>query len=232
MIDIVTINKDNKDGLEKTILSVINQTAFDQINYIIIDGGSTDGSKEIIKKYKKYFGWSTSRKDKGIHNAMNKSLSHLKGEYVLFLNSGDYLVSNNVISNALKYLHNEIIIYGNEAFRYKQKRIGSLTREISYTDVLKPKYYPFVLSEEFFRTNALPHQSTFIKTEYQKEHPYSESYKIIGDWIMLREAILEEKVSYKHIPLMVASYDMYGVSSQNPDLIREEQNDYYKSKDK
>jgi glycosyltransferase involved in cell wall biosynthesis len=97
MIDIVTINKDNKDGLEKTILSVINQTKFDEINYILIDGGSEDGSKDIVKKYKKYFGWSTTRKDKGIYNAMNKSLEHLKGEYVLFLNSGDYLVSNDVI---------------------------------------------------------------------------------------------------------------------------------------
>lgn len=230
MIDIVTINKDNKDGLEKTILSVINQTVFDEINYIVIDGGSEDGSKDIVKKYKKYFGYSTSRKDKGIYNAMNKSLEHLKGDYVLFLNSGDYLVSNDVIEKALKYLHNEVIIYGDKVLRYKEKRIGVVSKEVSYADIQKPRYYPLALNEEFFRIDALPHQATFIRTEYQKQHPYNENYRIISDWIMTREAILEEKVSYKHIPLIVVSFDMYGISAQNPDLIREEQNDYYKSK--
>lgn len=232
MIDIVTINKDNKDGLEKTILSVINQTKFDEINYIVIDGGSEDGSKDIVKKYKKYFGWSTTRKDKGIYNAMNKSLEHLKGDYVLFLNSGDYLVSETVISRTLKYLHDFTIIYGDEVLRFKQKRIGSITKEVSYADIEKPRYFPLVINEEFFRTNSLPHQATFIKSEYMKAHPYDENYKIISDWIMCREAILENKESYKHIPLIVASFDMYGISARNPDLIKEEQNDYYKSKDK
>lgn len=230
MIDIVTINLNNKDGLEKTILSVISQTKFDEINYIIIDGGSTDGSKEIVKKYKKYFGWSTTRQDKGIYNAMNKSLEHLKGEYVLFLNSGDYLVSNDVISKVLKYLHGETFIYGDEVLRYKQKRIGVVSKEVSYVEIEKPLYFPPVVNEEFFSMHALPHQATFIKTDYMKAHPYDENYRIISDWIMFREGVLENKVSYKHIPVVISSFDMYGISSNNGGM--NEINDYLSKKDK
>jgi glycosyltransferase involved in cell wall biosynthesis len=230
MIDIVTINKDNRDGLEKTILAVINQTKFDEINYIVIDGGSTDGSKEIVKKYKKYFGWSTTRKDKGIYNAMNKSLEHLKGEYVLFLNSGDYLVSNDVISKVLKYLHGETFIYGDEVLRYKQKRIGVVSKEVSYVEIEKPLYFPPVVNEEFFSMHALQHQATFIKTDYMKAHPYDENYRIISDWIMFREGVLENKVSYKHIPVVISSFDMYGISSNNGGM--NEINDYLSKKDK
>ena len=230
MIDIVTINKDNKDGLEKTILSVINQTKFDEINYIIIDGGSTDGSKEIIKKYKKYFGWSTSRKDKGIYNAMNKSLEHLQGDYVLFLNSGDYLVSNDVISKVLKYLHDETFIYGDEVLRYKQKRIGVVNKEVSYVEIEKPLYFPPIINDGFFNTNALPHQATFIKCDYMKTHPYDENYRIISDWIMFREGVLENKVSYKHIPVVISSFDMYGISSNSGGM--NEINDYLSKKGK
>ena len=230
MIDIVTINKDNKDGLEKTILSVINQTKFDEINYIVIDGGSEDGSKDIVKKYKKYFGWSTTRKDKGIYNAMNKSLEHLKGEYVLFLNSGDYLVSNDVISKVLKYLHGETFIYGDEVLRYKQKRIGVVSKEVSYVEIEKPLYFPPIINDGFFSTNALPHQATFIKTDYMKTHPYDENYRIISDWIMFREGVLENKVSYKHIPVVISSFDMYGISSNNGGM--NEINDYLSKKDK
>lgn len=235
MIDIVTINKDNKDGLEKTILSVINQTAFDEINYIIIDGGSTDGSKEIIKKYKEYFGYSTSRKDKGIYNAMNKSLEHLKGDYVLFLNSGDYLVSETTIEEVLKHFDGTPIIYGDHMIEGHKKAVnldGVTIMIYSKEPVLSTIKALDKVDEGYFKVNSLPHQSTFIKCDYMKLHPYSEKYRIISDWILFREAILDEKIGYKHIPMAVANFDLNGISSKRHDLISEEMNDYYKSKDK
>ena len=235
MIDIVTINKDNRDGLEKTILSVISQTKFDEINYIVIDGGSTDGSKEIIKKYKNLLGYSTSRQDKGIYNAFNKALSHLKGEYVLFLNSGDYLVSETTIEQVLKYLNNEVIIYGDQMLSGNKKlvNLGGVSIMVhSNEPVASIKKYPDNVDDAYFRTNALPHQSTFIKCDYMKEHPYSEDYRIIGDWKLLREAIVVDKVKYKHIPVIVSSFALDGISSTQSNIGIEEINDYYKTIDK
>lgn len=234
MIDIVTINKDNKDGLLQTILSVISQTKFDEINYIIIDGGSTDGSKEIIKKYKNLFGYSTSRRDKGIYNAFNKALSHLKGEYVLFLNSGDYLVSETTIEQVLNYLDGTVIVYGDQMLSGNKKlvNLGGVSIMVHSDEVVATnKILPDKLNEDFFRTNSLPHQATFIKTEYMKEHPYDETYKVIGDWKFFREAIMVDKVTYKHIPVTVSYFALDGISSKNDTYIKEK-TDYYKTIDK
>lgn len=231
MIDIVTINKDNKDGLSETILSVISQTVYDQINYIVIDGGSTDGSKEIIKKYKGRLGYSISRPDKGIYNAMNKALSHLKGDYVLFLNSGDYLASETTIEQVLKYLDGTTIIYGDQMLVGNKKlvNLGGVSIMVhSNEPVVSIKKYPDNVDESFFNGDSLPHQSTFIKCDYQKEHPYSEEYRIIGDWKLLKEAIIDNKVSYKHIPVTVSYFALNGISSKDDAYIKEKTN-YYKT---
>ena len=94
-LSIITINKNNAFGLEKTIQSVINQTYFNQIEYIIIDGLSTDSSSDILEKYKDYFSYCISEEDEGIYDAMNKGIKAATGEYLLFLNK-------NVCWNSLK----------------------------------------------------------------------------------------------------------------------------------
>ncbi len=87
-LSIITVNLNNKDGLQKTIDSVISQT-FKDFEWIVIDGGSTDGSKELIEKYSDYISYWVSEPDKGIYNAMNKGIKVAKGDYLEFLNSGD-----------------------------------------------------------------------------------------------------------------------------------------------
>lgn len=89
-LSIITVNLNNKDGLQKTIESVISQTCKD-FEWIIIDGGSVDGSKDIIEKYSKEIDYWVSESDQGIYHAMNKGILRSHGEYLLFLNSGDYL---------------------------------------------------------------------------------------------------------------------------------------------
>ena len=121
MITIVTINLNNKEGLKRTIESVINQTFFDKIEYVIIDGGSTDGSVDIIKEYEDKLAYWCSEPDGGIFPAMNKSIEHINGEYVLFLNSGDILNNNNVIKRVYDELDRDIV-YGNE-YKVNNKRI-------------------------------------------------------------------------------------------------------------
>ena len=220
MISIVTINKDNKEGLRKTIESVISQTYFSYIEYIIIDGASTDGSVDVIKEYKDYIDYWVSEPDNGIFNAFNKSLSHLKGDYVLFLNSGDYLASDVVIECASKYLGEHDIVYGNLiVFNENGNHICNV-REIAY---IKEK-----LDESFFKRTAMPHQASFIRTDYQKEHPYDETFKIAGDWKFFREAIMKNKCTYSTIPFAISYYNEDGISTNNRYLFRQEISNYYK----
>lgn len=217
MINVITINLNNKDGLKKTIESVVNQTYFDKINYIIIDGGSTDGSVDVIKEYQDKLYYWVSEKDNGIFNAMNKGIDAAPNEgYCLFLNSGDFLVNSLKIERIWNEL-NVDILYGNEIM------IKSDGRQFTST-------YPDILDERFFKISALPHQSTFIKTELLKKHKYSEVYFVMGDWKLLRELIMEEKVSYKHIKKNISIYNLDGISTLYKDIFKDEKRNYYRSK--
>lgn len=214
MIDIITINKDNREGLEKTINSVINQTFFDMVNFIIIDGDSNDGSKELIEEYNDRLFYWVSEKDNGIYNAMNKGLEASVSPYLLFLNSGDYLSENNVLERVFPYLDGTDIIYGNE-WKVNERYKGAYEAK-----------YPNKLDESFFRRTSLPHQSTFIKRELLIKHPYSEDYKIISDWKFFIEAF-RNGCTFKHMPFIVSVYDCSGFSFQNFSLMQKEKNKFY-----
>lgn len=212
MITIVTINLNNKDGLKRTIESVVNQTFFDKVEYVIIDGGSTDGSVDVIKEYDDNIAYWCSEPDGGIFPAMNKSIEHINGDYVLYLNSGDILNKNNVIERVYGELDKDIV-YGNE-YKVNNKRI--LAR------------FPDNLNENFFKKSALPHQSTFIRAELLKERGYSEKWQVLGDWSWLRERIMVDKVSYKHLNFPISDYDLNGFSTINQKLFFAERDKYYK----
>lgn len=212
MITIVTINLNNKEGLKRTIESVVNQTFFDKVEYVIIDGGSTDGSVDVIKEYDDNIAYWCSEPDGGIFPAMNKSIEHINGDYVLYLNSGDILNKNNVIERVYGELDKDIV-YGNE-YKVNNKRI--LAR------------FPDNLNENFFKKSALPHQSTFIRAELLKERGYSEKWKVLGDWSWLRERIMVDKVSYKHLNFPISDYDLNGFSTINQKLFFAERDEYYK----
>lgn len=220
MLDIVTITLNNREGLERTMNSVLSQSFFHLINYIIIDGGSTDGSKELIEQHKHNLYYWCSEPDKGIFNAMNKGVDHLTGDYVLFLNSGDYLHSSTTIENVYDQLDSDIV-YGNQITFHNTDAIVSYVARDSVTK------YPDKLDEGFFRRSALPHQSTFIRTSLQKQHKYDESCKIAGDWKLTREAILDNGASYKHIPMVISHYNLDGISSRQQQVFKKEKMEYY-----
>lgn len=231
MIDIVTINLNNKEGLERTIQSVTSQTFFDIIDYIIIDGGSTDGSKEVIESVKDKLYYWCSEPDKGIFNAFNKAIEHLTGDYVLFLNSGDYLHSDTTIEEIYDKLDADIV-YGDEMmFKYTNMAMVNYTNFRPVQEQLSK--YPDVLTEGFFKRSALPHQSTFIKVSLQKQHKYDENCVIAGDWKLTREAIMKNGATYKHVPMIVSHYSLDGISAKKYDIFVEEKENYYKQlKDK
>ena len=109
-LSIITINYNNRDGLQKTIDSVISQS-FNDYEWIVIDGDSNDGSREIIEQYCDRFAYWCSEPDSGIYNAINKGLSHATGEYVQFLNSGDWLYSDNILEKAFSIIDGKNDIY-------------------------------------------------------------------------------------------------------------------------
>ena len=100
-LSVITINYNNRDGLRKTIESVVNQTCRD-FEYIIIDGGSTDGSVDVIKQYADRIDYWVSEPDKGIYHAMNKGIAVAHGEYLNFMNSGDCFYESTVVENVLQ----------------------------------------------------------------------------------------------------------------------------------
>lgn len=212
-ISVVTINLNNKEGLKKTIESVINQTRFDLIEYIIIDGGSTDGSVDVINEYSDKISKWVSEKDNGIFNAMNKGIDYITGDYALFLNSGDYFSSLQVIEQIIDKLDKDIV-YGDE---YKVKGTA-----------INLSKYPDTLTEHFFKTTALPHQSTFIKTELLKKNKYNEEYKLLGDWLWFRDRVMEDKISYKHITDRISCYGLDGISTTQRNVHDTEKREYYK----
>ena len=210
-ISIITINLNNKEGLRKTIESVVNQT-YKDIEYVVIDGGSTDGSVNIINEYADKLAYWCSEKDGGIFNAFNKAIPHINGNYALFLNSGDKFHQNDVVEKAVPLLDKDIC-YGNE------QKVGRRTYIARFPDRL---------DEYFFKTSALPHQSSFIRSELLKEHPYSEDWKILGDWMWGREEIMVKKRSYRHLNFVVSDYNLEGLSSVHQNEFKAERAEYYK----
>ncbi|MDR0864809.1 MAG: glycosyltransferase [Candidatus Symbiothrix sp.] len=191
-LSIITINLNNQDGLRKTIESVVSQS-FTDFEYIVIDGGSTDGSIEIIKQYQEKITYWVSEPDKGIYNAMNKGILQAKGEYCLFLNSGDYLYNSKVLQ----------LFFDNE-----------VKEDIVYGKIANHIDYPSKLRFSFMLAWSLPHPAGFIKRDlFGKIGLYEESNKIISDWAFFMLAIYVYQCSYKHIPIIISVFDRGGISS-------------------
>jgi len=206
-LSIITVNLNNRDGLKRTIDSVVSQT-FRDFEWIVIDGGSTDGSKELIEEYADHFAYWCSEPDKGIYNAMNKGVSHARGEYCQFLNSGDWLAGNNVYEEVFCHNLEADVCYGNIK-RYS--RDGFIDNFI----------YAQNLSLLYLFEQSLGHNSTFIKRQVLMDFPYDESLRIVADWKFFLEAAIHNK-SFTKIELFVGCFDMTGISSMNEDLVEAE----------
>lgn len=199
-LSIITINFNNCDGLKKTIESVKSQS-YKDFEYIIIDGGSNDGSVEIIKEYKSVIDYWVSEPDKGIYNAMNKGVKSAAGKYCLFLNSGDYLYSDKSLSLFKEDKSNFDIISG---YAYYADIKGNLKKI--------RKIYDYISMAELIK-ESLPHPSTFIKRELLIKNPYDENFKICSDWKFFLEQLVIKNSSFKVLPGIISVFELGGVSS-------------------
>lgn len=197
---IITINYNNKEGLRKTIESVVNQS-FKDFEYIIIDGGSTDGSVEIIKDCADGVDYWVSELDKGIYHAMNKGILQAHGEYLNFMNSGDCFYDNEVLDKVVPLLQSDIVTGEENCLR----RI--VRQDITMFDFVK---------------GTISHQASFIKKELFINHLYDENYKIVSDWKFFIEAIIYRNCSFRKIELVVCDFDPTGMGSVHPELNEKE----------
>jgi glycosyltransferase involved in cell wall biosynthesis len=196
-ISIITINKNNASGLEKTCLSVVTQT-FKDFEWIVIDGASTDNSVSIIKQYADRVTYWVSQQDLGIYNAMNKGIKQAAGSYLLFLNSGDFLPHPWTLDEVF-----------NEIKTYKQT-------DVYFSDAVESNHnvniYPENITLRFFIHYMINHQNTLIRRELFDHQLFNEKYIITADWYFFITELIQHNISFFKIKTKIAVFDMNGVS--------------------
>ncbi len=211
-LSIITINYNHLDGLKKTFESVCSQTWSDY-EWIVIDGGSTDGSKEFIEEHRSYFAYWCSEPDGGVYNAMNKGILKASGEYLNFMNSGDTFYATTSLQVVFGVERNADILFG-----AMQLPDGSL----DHFQMMKPCLHWYD-----FYDNTLPHQSSFIRNSmFDQIGLYDESYRISADWYFFAKAFMSHNASLEFIPSILARFEGGGVSTNS--LKAEEENKRFK----
>lgn len=194
-ISIATVVYNDQNSIEETIISVINQQ-YRNIEYIVIDGNSTDGTKDIISKYIDSISIFISEPDKGIYDAINKALSYATGEFIVFLNSGDSFYSLETISTLVTKMDElNSVYYGISIIRESKKIIG---RHENYFNSLR-----------LVRENIC-HQSIFYPKLIYKEYTYNLNYPAYADWIY--NISIFNKVKFKYLDLIISNHEIGGFS--------------------
>ena len=212
---IITVCKNVEISIEKTMLSVVTQSCFaENIEYVIIDGASTDKTVEIIKQYaeKHPIKW-ISEPDSGIYNAMNKALKMVSGEMVYFLNAGDSLFDKRTISLVLNefeknnpdFLFTDILLCKNKDLQQ------TVIKKFDRVD----KYFLF--------RDCICHQASFFKKSiFERLAGFNEKFKLAADYEMLLKIMTDKSLKKEYLPITAAYYDTAGASSTSKDVVKEE----------
>lgn len=205
-LSIITINYNNVEGLQKTMLSVLEQT-FKDYEYIIIDGGSTDGSADVIQNNSSRLTYWISEPDKGIYNAMNKGILQAKGEYLQFLNSGDWLENETILAKVFDTPRSAEILYGNMNEVLPNGRIK-----------LRVPLTGDRLTMASFNSNThatVQHPASFIQRVLFDNGLYDERYRIIADIKFFIDRIIIQNCTVEYLPFVITNFNLEGLSS-NP----------------
>jgi glycosyltransferase involved in cell wall biosynthesis len=191
-ITVITISYNSVGTVEKTITSVTGQT-YDNVEYIVIDGDSKDGTVDILKRYRDKIDILIIEPDKGIYYAMNKGIDRSTGEWICFMNSNDYFFNDRVIEDVFNTVHDADIIYGYCIDPETDKSVKPLSLD------------------KFWKRIPINHQSAFVKAVYYKERPYEVKYSISSIYDFLYYWYCNG-LKFKYIDMPVAVYDMKGLS--------------------
>lgn len=198
-LSIITINFNNAKGLERTIKSVVAQENKD-LEYIVIDGNSTDTSVAIIKEFEPHISTWISEPDTGVYQAMNKGISMATGAYLLFLNSGDHFYTEDTLNKIYSDITEK------ELISFSIRAIGQ------GVDIIKE--HPQELNFSFLYKDTLAHQSTFIKRSlFTQVGVYDEALQITSDWKFFLLAAVRHNCSYKSVSEVLSTYYLDGKSA-------------------
>lgn len=200
IISVITISYNCKNEIEKTIQSV-QCLDYPNIEYIIIDGASKDGTLEVINKYRNVISFVVSEPDKGIYDAMNKGIQKATGDWIIFMNAGDTFHSRSCVSELMAKVHEDTIIaYGD---------IVSVHEKYRYRVPKSP-------IEEMATHMTVRHQATFTRLSYHKRHLFDISFRSSGDYNFFYKAYFQDHVSFQYIPIVIADFEAdTGTSSVN-----------------
>ncbi len=194
-ISIITVNYNNKLGLSNTMESIRLQTS-KLFEYIVIDGNSSDGSKEFIYENRDLITKWISEKDTGIYNAMNKAAKLATGDYCIFMNSGDIFYSNTVIEEILSHPLTEDYLLG-----------SVISGQIGLIKAKKK------LTMADFIFGSIAHQASIIKRTMLLKYPYDETLKIVADWKFCIQTIIFSECTYRGLDLIIAKEEPNGISA-------------------
>lgn len=198
-ITIITINRNDLDGLKKTISSVREQTC--KLDHIVIDGDSTDGSKAYLESISDTLSYWISEPDCGVYDAMNKGIAAATGDYLLFLNAGDHFYKTKALQMAILHLGQEDLVY--------------FDMEVVEKDNRFIKKYPDQLSFSFFVRDTLPHPATFVRrSAFAKANQYNIHYNIVSDWKFFMDALCKRNLTYKYVSEVLSTFYIGGLSSR------------------
>lgn len=196
LVTIVTVTYNAEDLLEETILSVINQT-YKNIEYIIIDGASSDKTIDIIKKYEDKISYWRSEADDGIYYAMNKAIEKATGKWINFMNAGDTFADNDVVTYVMKNKGNNTeLIYGN----YRKKNLDIVVKAQEKTN--------------WYQTMPFCHQTLFTRTELMKTEPFDTNFKIAADHNFILKMYQEQK-NFSYLDKTLAVFSEGGFANSN-----------------
>lgn len=207
-ISVITVCLNNLAELKRTVESVLSQT-YNDFEFVVVDGGSTDGCKEYIAGVGRIDRW-VSERDSGVYNAMNKGARLATGKYILYLNSGDIFYSNDALEKAAAQIDDADYYMG-------------IVRRVPDTDAMPPFLHipPAVMTVYYCVNNSIPHQATFIKRELFGKRAYNEGHKIVSDWEHFFESWAVAGCSYSMIDVVVAEFYCGGISSNEEQCAKE-----------
>lgn len=213
-LSIITICR-NEKLIENTCRSICAQV-FDEFEWLVIDGASTDNTVDVLNNYRNRMTYFVSEPDSGRYQAMNKGISRARGEYLLFLNGGDYLADPFVLERLFRYDTDNALL---AKFRPRLQAdiiFGEvITRETGFLPWPLWPIGPRRLDRAYFKKYSLPHQATFIRRRvFEQIGAYDERFESAGDYEWFMRAILANRASYEYVPLVIAVYNFAGMSSR------------------
>ena len=198
-LSIITINYNNHEGLKRTIASVKNQT-FKDYEWIVIDGGSTDGSRDLIEDNRTLFSYWCSEPDGGIYDAINKGIAHACGQYISCLNSGDEFFSCDTLAKVFATPLASDIVYGDWYQVFPDRRVlNSMPCPIDFS---------------IFYYHNICHQAMFVRTTALQEKGFDPSYGVVADYARWMEMFFAG-ATFQRVDTIVCCYDMTGISNQS-----------------